>query len=106
MLKTRRIDPIYRGESWQEEFQVTDDNGEPLNMIGSDIWIEIAPSYCDNAYRTGRVDSGITLMPPNIISWHFGPEQMPRQSGVYRVKLWASREDAKLVLAAFRLPII
>lgn len=106
-LVTRRTDPIYAGETWQEDLPVTDENGSPLDLTDAAVKVELFYPNSRCAALTGEIGSGVTIPSLGVISWRFEASQTADLcAGVYQVRVTATRDGVVAVLETYRLPII
>lgn len=105
--RTRRIDPIYAGETWQEEIQVTDESGVLLDLTDATIKVEVYPPNCCSPRLTASTPDAVTYPSRGIVSWRFeASETRGLCAGVHTVRITATRTDTVTVLDNFRLPVI
>lgn len=101
--RTRRTDPIYAGETWQEEIQVTDENGVLLDLTGATVTVAVYPPGC----RSPRLTASASYPARGIVSWRFEASETARLcGGVHTVRVTATRTDTVTVLENFRLPVL
>lgn len=105
--RTRRTDPIYAGETWQDEIQVKDENGVLLDMTGATVTVAVYPPGCRSPRLTASTPSSVTYPSRGIVSWRFEASETARLcGGVHTVRITATRTDTVTVLENFRLPVL
>lgn len=104
---TRRLDPVYSGETWQEDILVTDENNHPFDLVGSKIKVEVFRPNSRSAGLTASMGAGVAMPATGVVEWVFSPGQTASLcAGVHSVKITVSRDGAVLVLENFRLPVL
>lgn len=106
-LSTRRLDPVFAGETWQEDIAVTDENGALFDLTDIAAKVEVLPSRGRAAILSAEIGSGVSLPATGIVRWVFTAAQTASLcAGTYPVKITITRDSTVLVLENFRLPIL
>jgi hypothetical protein len=108
-LVTRRTDPIYAGETWQEDLQIKDDAGLPLDLTGASVRVVLLSPGKTTPALEGNVGSGVTITDPTtgVITWLFSSAATGSLcSGVYTVRVYLNRAGVTTVVETYRLPIL
>ena len=108
-LTTRRTDPVYAGETWQEDLQVKDETGAPLDLTGASVRVELLYPRSLCPALSAEIGSGVTLTDPatGVITWVFDNTKTASLCpGVYTARVTLTRASVVTVVADYRVPII
>lgn len=108
-LTTRRTDPIYAGETWQEDLQIKDEAGLPINLAGAGVRVVLLPPGSTTPALDASVGSGVTITTPasGVITWLFSSGSTGNLSaGVHTVRVIMTKLGATTVVENYRLPVL
>jgi hypothetical protein len=108
-LTTRRTDPIYAGETWQEDVQLKDERGAPLDLTGASVRVDLFYPNTDRPALSAEIGSGVTLTDPanGVVTWVFDSARTASLCpGVYTARVTLTRSGVVTVAINYRLPIL
>ena len=108
-LTTRRTDPIYAGETWQEDVQFKDETGAPLNLTGASVQVELFYPDTTCPALSAEIGSGVTLPYPanGVVTWVFDSSRTASLCpGVYTARVTLARSGVVTVAINYRLFIL
>lgn len=104
---TRRLDPVYAGETWQEDILVTDENGVAFDLTGAAVSVEVFHRRSRTQALSASIGSGVSMPAIGIIEWVFTADQTGSLcAGAYPVKITVTRDGTVLVLENFTVTIL
>jgi hypothetical protein len=103
-----KLDPISNREDWTYVIEVDDENGDPIDLTGASITVNIRdPRYRTTVLTGSTTDGTITVLATGVFQIAFTAAQLqPCRPDTYEIGVVLVQNGATIQLAIGLLPVV